>query len=59
MGNDKLHQQLAAIVGELQELCAVVRQNTVLSKNSALLLKRHSVTLKDLLVEHGIESALM
>jgi len=52
---DKILAQLAAIVDELRDLCAVLRQNAVLSKNSALLLKRHTARMNALLLEHGIE----
>ncbi len=55
MEQDQLHQQLASIVSELQELCAVVRQSTTLSKNTALLLKRHTLRLNAVVVQHGIE----
>jgi hypothetical protein len=32
MGNDKNIEQLVAVVDEMRELCAVIRQNTVLAK---------------------------
>jgi hypothetical protein len=34
MEKDKILEQLVAIVAEMQELCAVLRQNTVLSKDA-------------------------
>ena len=55
MGRDKILEQLVAIVGEMHELCAVLRQNAVLSKNNGLLLKRHTARMNALLLEHGIE----
>lgn len=55
MVKDKLLEQLVAVVAELQEICAVLRQNTVLSKNNGLLLKRHTARINGLLLEHGIE----
>jgi hypothetical protein len=55
MGNDKIIEQLVAVVDEMRELCAVIRQNTVLAKNNAVLLKRHTGRMNALLLEHGIE----
>jgi hypothetical protein len=55
MEKDKILEQLVAIVAEMRELCAVLRQNTVLSKNTGLLLKRHTERMNALLLEHGIE----
>jgi hypothetical protein len=55
MGNDKFVEQLVAVVDEMRELCAVIRQNTVLAKNTAILLKRHTGRMNALLLEHGIE----
>jgi hypothetical protein len=56
MEKDKILEQLVAIVAEMRELCAVLRQNTVLSKNTGLLLKRHTERMNALLLEHGIEN---
>jgi hypothetical protein len=55
MEKDKILEQLVAIVAEMRELCAVLRQNTVLTKNNRLLLKRHTDRMNALLLEHGIE----
>jgi hypothetical protein len=55
MEKDKLLEQLGLIVVEMRELYAVVRQNSVLSKNTGLLLKRHTERMNVLLPEHGIE----
>jgi hypothetical protein len=55
MGKDKILEQLVAIVAEMRELCAVLRQNTVLTKTNGLLLKRHTATMNALLCEQGIE----
>jgi hypothetical protein len=55
MEQEKILEQLVAIVAEMRELCAVLRQNTVLSKNTGLLLKRHTERMNALLLEHGIE----
>jgi hypothetical protein len=55
MGNDKIIEQLVAVVDEMRELCAVIRQNIVLAKNNAVLLKRHTGRMNALLLEHGIE----
>ena len=55
MGKDKIIEQLVAVVAEMQEICAVLRQNAVLAKNNGLLLKRHTARMHALLVEHGIE----
>jgi hypothetical protein len=55
MGKDKILEQLVAIVAEMRELCAVLRQNAVLTKTNGLLLKRHTVRMNALLCEHGID----
>ena len=55
MDNEKIFEQLVAIVAEMRELCAVLRQNAVLSRNTGLLLKRHTARMNALLLEHGIE----
>jgi sulfite reductase beta subunit-like hemoprotein len=55
MGQDKILEQLVAIVAEMRELCAVLRQNTVLTKTNGLLLKRHTARMNALLCEHGVE----
>lgn len=55
MENDKILEQLVAIVAEMRELCAVLRQNAVLSRNTGLLLKRHTARMNALLLEYGIE----
>jgi hypothetical protein len=55
MEEDKILAQLVAIAAEMRELCAVLRQNSVLSKNTGLLLKRHTQRMNTLLLEHGIE----
>jgi hypothetical protein len=54
MGKDKILEQLVAIVAEMQEICAVLRQNAGLAKNNGLLLKRHTARMNELLLEHGI-----
>jgi sulfite reductase beta subunit-like hemoprotein len=56
MGKDKILDQLVAIVAEMRELCAVLRQNTALTKTNGLLLKRHTARMNALLCEQGIES---
>jgi hypothetical protein len=55
MGKDKVLEQLVAVVDELRELCAVIRQNTVLAKNNAVLLKRHTERMSTLLLQQGID----
>jgi sulfite reductase beta subunit-like hemoprotein len=55
MGKDKVLEQLVAIVAEMRELCAVLRQNTVLTKTNGLLLKRHTARMNALLCNQGIE----
>jgi sulfite reductase beta subunit-like hemoprotein len=55
MGKDKILEQLVAIAAEMRELCAVLRQNTVLTKTNGLLLKRHIARMNTLLYEQGIE----
>jgi len=55
MEKDKILEQLVAIVAEMRELCAVVRQNTVLAKNNGLLLKRHTERMSALLLENRVE----
>jgi hypothetical protein len=52
---DKVFIQLVAISHELTELCAVLKQNAILSKNTGVLLKRHTARMNALLLEHGIE----
>jgi hypothetical protein len=40
-----------AIVAEMRELCAVLRQNALLTKNNGLLLKRHTARMNALLLD--------
>jgi sulfite reductase beta subunit-like hemoprotein len=47
--------QLVAISDELTKLCAVLKQNAMLSKNTGVLLKRQTARMNALLLEHGIE----
>ena len=55
MGKDKVLEQLVAIVAEMQEICAVLRQNAILAQNNGLLLRHHTARMNALLLKHGID----
>jgi hypothetical protein len=56
METDKILVQLVALLGEVQEISCVLRQNVTLSKNTGILLKRHSEKMNALLLQQGVET---